>query len=704
MICRNCGAEHKDGQAFCPYCGMPAGNMPEQTKRPTSKTVWIVVLIALSAAVLFGTVAFIIGRVWSDKITTPEAYDTYKQILSDEEDAIREYEDENDVEPVAIYDINNSGVDDLIYAVRNSGSDNNDNKATAELHYAVDKGNDIVRFDPESAQHYILFVRKSDGALFVYTVDGDTEAFHHISVEDGRHLESFIRRHNEDGAYDYRYIRDGVEQDDNNTKRLEQFVDNMENDNAVVLLTDLPEEKTDDVLRGEKEIASTGFDDAQEHLDDNNKEETADTEKTEPPQVETGEGKDETVPGETKVTQRKAESVSVSELPEQESLKTFLDCFSVYSAYDGKTDKKRSVEYDCDKPDGGLVISMVAEPSCVKFSDYPGADKSRKAGEKIDPKRRFANGYLLYEKDKVTWILTNIFRVSDSDAKDIIAKAEKSGKVYEVVKGGNTYLCGPVTGKGGPVYTVSFEAARYDGEKYEVVYCHYYGPKKTEDSTVGYAEIALKEIDGKSYWTMYRHSDKLPDWYSEPATKSAETETREPTEAPKNTEAEDVFGTFAGEYIFSSGAGAWATQITLNSDGTFTGSFHDSDMGDSGPGYDSTLYSSEFVGTFGKAKKVNDYTYSFTLESISYEQEPGTEEIVTFDNGAKQRVIFSEAYGLDKGAKTIYAYIPDAPFSELPEEFCKWVSIGRQNKSSDTLDMKGLYVEEPQYGWMGPKD
>ena len=37
---------------------------------------------------------------------------------------------------------------------------------------------------------------------------------------------------------------------------------------------------------------------------------------------------------------------------------------------------------------------------------------------------------------------------------------------------------------------------------------------------------------------------------------------------------------FPMELIFSSGAGAWRTTLTLNRDGSFSGSFRDSDMGD----------------------------------------------------------------------------------------------------------------------------
>ena len=50
-------------------------------------------------------------------------------------------------------------------------------------------------------------------------------------------------------------------------------------------------------------------------------------------------------------------------------------------------------------------------------------------------------------------------------------------------------------------------------------------------------------------------------------------------------------------FWFSSGAGAWRTELLLSPDGTFSGEFSDSDMGVTGPGYEEygTLYYSVFT-------------------------------------------------------------------------------------------------------------
>ena len=40
------------------------------------------------------------------------------------------------------------------------------------------------------------------------------------------------------------------------------------------------------------------------------------------------------------------------------------------------------------------------------------------------------------------------------------------------------------------------------------------------------------------------------------------------------------------QFEFCSGAGGWATDFTIDSDGHFSGEYHDSDMGVTGDGYE----------------------------------------------------------------------------------------------------------------------
>lgn len=174
---------------------------------------------------------------------------------------------------------------------------------------------------------------------------------------------------------------------------------------------------------------------------------------------------------------------------------------------------------------------------------------------------------------------------------------------------------------------------------------------------------------------------------------------------PKTTEvtpgvAENSSGTTALQFSelskyqfeFSSGVGAWQTILVINEDGTFQGYFSDSDMGDTGEGYpNGIVYSSTFAGKFTTPARINDYTYSMTIEYISLEEEAGSEEII---DGIKY--IYCEPYGLE-GAKEIHVYTPKAPVKELPEGFLSWVQY--QVDEAEYLPFYGLYHVETGNGF-----
>ena len=132
-------------------------------------------------------------------------------------------------------------------------------------------------------------------------------------------------------------------------------------------------------------------------------------------------------------------------------------------------------------------------------------------------------------------------------------------------------------------------------------------------------------------------------------TENPDTETDEAAETPesqsagsaavtddcdteKDEGAEEIFGLFAGSYYFGSGVGFWGTTMTLNGDGTFEGKFHDWDSAPNTDEYEGFECSSVFSGRFKNPQKINDYTYSFEIDHIEYEREPGTEEIVVSEN------------------------------------------------------------------------
>ena len=70
------------------------------------------------------------------------------------------------------------------------------------------------------------------------------------------------------------------------------------------------------------------------------------------------------------------------------------------------------------------------------------------------------------------------------------------------------------------------------------------------------------------------------------------------------------------------------TVITLNQDGSFSGEYCDSDMGDSGDAYPhGKEYICNFSGRFDTVVQIDSNTYSMTLSEITTEKESGEEWI-----------------------------------------------------------------------------
>lgn len=176
----------------------------------------------------------------------------------------------------------------------------------------------------------------------------------------------------------------------------------------------------------------------------------------------------------------------------------------------------------------------------------------------------------------------------------------------------------------------------------------------------------------------------------------AQTTEAASTEAESGEEEVFSFADLTGlEFCFSSGAGGWATTLTIRSDGSFSGEYFDGEMGDWGEAYpNGTMYQSNFSGQFTQPVKVDEYTWSMKIGQLVYEQEAGTEEII---DGI--RYCYSEVYGLED-AKDILLYLPGTPLSGLTEEFRSWVGYYSLTDAAETaLPFYALNNEALQYGF-----
>lgn len=120
-------------------------------------------------------------------------------------------------------------------------------------------------------------------------------------------------------------------------------------------------------------------------------------------------------------------------------------------------------------------------------------------------------------------------------------------------------------------------------------------------------------------------------------------------------------------FLFASGAGGWGTELTLNPDGSFAGSYSDSDMGSNTPEYPyGTRYVCEFKGQFSDIRQISDYAWSMKLTGLSTEKE---KDVTWIEDGI--RYIAADPYGVAGGEEFIL-YAPEAPADELTADCRSW--------------------------------
>ncbi len=151
-------------------------------------------------------------------------------------------------------------------------------------------------------------------------------------------------------------------------------------------------------------------------------------------------------------------------------------------------------------------------------------------------------------------------------------------------------------------------------------------------------------------------------------------------------------------FYFSSGAGAWGTELYLEEDGSFTGYYRDAEMGTTGEGYPcGTVYVCTFSGRFGQGKRIDNYTYGLKLEELKFEKSVGEEWIED-----EIRYVASQPAGLELGADYVI-YLPNTPTSLLSEDQLFWWP-GRFGEEMTTLNGYGLYNLYDQSGFFSMMD
>ncbi len=150
----------------------------------------------------------------------------------------------------------------------------------------------------------------------------------------------------------------------------------------------------------------------------------------------------------------------------------------------------------------------------------------------------------------------------------------------------------------------------------------------------------------------------------------------------------------AGEYYFASGAGGWSTDLTLHEDGTFEATYHDSDLGDSGDGYDSTIYVGTCSGKFTIEDKAEEGIYEMSVEITEHSDLNG-EEFKKENYGGEDyivRYVYSNVYGIDDGGMYLLI-LEGTPLDMLPADYIDWVSMPHAwgDNIPENLPFNGIY-------------
>ncbi len=168
---------------------------------------------------------------------------------------------------------------------------------------------------------------------------------------------------------------------------------------------------------------------------------------------------------------------------------------------------------------------------------------------------------------------------------------------------------------------------------------------------------------------------------------------------PQEGGADSLWTKIPDTFIFTSGVGGWMTEIIIADDGTFTGEFHDSNMGITGEGYPyGTVNISLFHGAFSEPERISDTVYGLRLDSLSVENTPGEAYI---EDGV--RYVYADPYGFDD-AEEFLLYLPGTSIEDMDEGFLYWAHLDTEVIQKMPAGWYGLYNIGGQQGFIGASD
>lgn len=135
--------------------------------------------------------------------------------------------------------------------------------------------------------------------------------------------------------------------------------------------------------------------------------------------------------------------------------------------------------------------------------------------------------------------------------------------------------------------------------------------KKTKTSSSTTESTTKKTIETKEKTTQSKTTTSQAPQAEKTKTSTLAKPAAQPT----------ILDTLVGKnFVFSSGSGGWGSSLSIGPNGTFSGDYHDSDMGSTGPGYPGgTISESKVSGQFTRPHQVSPTLYEINIENLQYE-------------------------------------------------------------------------------------
>ena len=198
---------------------------------------------------------------------------------------------------------------------------------------------------------------------------------------------------------------------------------------------------------------------------------------------------------------------SLTQLPEEDIPETLVKFLSTFSDW-YITEEGTQPQFDSASAGDGttnILRSIVGNMPCVDWESYPVQMYEDFWDTKnLDPKKWAKNTggcYMAFDQAGAEWIAVNIFNVTDEDIAAMREQGEKNEWFY--LSGEKYYV--PSGGVGDPLTDYKINSVKTDGKKYFVDYQSWFlfdDPDNRDFNASYYAELTLKNIDGKEYWSL----------------------------------------------------------------------------------------------------------------------------------------------------------------------------------------------------------